>query len=58
MNVLLTVEQVAALLGVSKAWVLAHANGNRRPKLPSVKLGKVVRFRLTELDEFIQECSR
>jgi len=55
---LLNVKQVAALMGVSAAWVLAHANGNRRPKLPSVKLGKVVRFQPAKVNEFIQECSR
>ena len=41
---MLSVEEVAGLLGVSRAWVLSHANGKRRPELPSVKLGKMVRF--------------
>jgi len=37
---LLTAQEVAAWLGVSARWVLAHAAGLNRPILPSVKLGK------------------
>jgi len=55
---LMTAEEVAGLLGVSRAWVLAHASGLRRPELPSVKLGKAVRFRPESLEQFIQECTR
>jgi excisionase family DNA binding protein len=55
---LLSVEEVVQLLGVSRAWVLAHANGNRRPELPSVKLGKAVKFRPQQLEKFIEDNSR
>jgi len=55
---MLTAEETADRLGVSRAWVLAHANGNRRPKLPSAKLGKLVRFRPEDLEKFIEECGR
>jgi excisionase family DNA binding protein len=55
---LLTVEEVADWLGVSATWVLAHANGTRRPDLPSVKLGKLVRFQREQIEKFIQECAR
>ena len=55
---MMSAEQVAEVLGVSRAWVLAHANGTRRPELPSVKLGKVVRFRAEHIEQFIQECTR
>jgi len=55
---LLTVEEVAKLLGVSRAWVLAHANGSRRPELPSVKLGKLVRFTQQQVQKFVEECTR
>jgi len=58
MEHLLTAEEVARMLGVSRAWVLAHANGNRRPELPSVKLGKAVRFQPAALEKFVEECSR
>jgi len=53
---LLTPKQVAEWLGVSTAWVLDHASGRRRPYLPSVKLGKAVRFRREDVEAFIQEC--
>ncbi len=55
---LLTPKEVAAWLGVSVPWVLDHASGRRRPQIPSVKLGKVVRFRCEDLEEFIRECCR
>jgi len=55
---LLTPKEVAEWLAVSPAWVLDHASGRRRPHLPSVKLGKAVRFRSEEVDKFILECAR
>ena len=44
---LLTVEEVAALLKVSKSWVYEHTRARGTPRserLPYVKLGKYVRF--------------
>ena len=58
MNALLTVKQVADLLCVSEAWVYQHSCGARRPNLPSVKLGRAVRFRPESLSHFIQELER
>ena len=55
---LLNPRQVAEWLDVSSAWVLDHASGRRRPSLPSVKLGKVVRFRHGDVEQFIQDCLR
>jgi predicted DNA-binding transcriptional regulator AlpA len=55
---LLHPRQVAEWLGVSPAWVLDHASGRRRPCLPSVKLGKAVRFRREDVEQFIQDCLR
>lgn len=54
---LLTPKEVAEILSVSTAWVLDHST-RRRPHLPSVKLGKAVRFRRTDVEEFIRECAR
>lgn len=54
---LLTPREVAEILSVSSAWVLDHAS-RRRPHLRSVKLGKAVRFRKADVEEFIQECAR
>jgi len=55
---LLCVEEVAALLGMSTAWVRQHSNGLRRPGIPSVKLGKAVRFRRSQVEEFIRSMER
>jgi len=55
---LLTVGEVAAMLGVSDAWVRQHSNGMRRPAIPSVKLGKCVRFRRESVLEFIKSMER
>ena len=44
---LLTVDDVAALLKVSKSWVYEHTrerNAPRSERLPHVKIGKYVRF--------------
>jgi predicted DNA-binding transcriptional regulator AlpA len=55
---LLGAKEVANWLGVSRAWVFEHSNGRRRPFLPSVKLGKSVRYRPVDVDAFIIECER
>ena len=58
MKPLLTVEEVANLLGVSQAWVYQHSCGARRPSLPSVKLGRAVRFRIEAIQEFVCQLER
>ena len=55
---LLTVTEVAQRLSVSPAWVREHASGRRRPVLPVVRLGKLIRFRRESVEEFIQACER
>jgi excisionase family DNA binding protein len=55
---LLDVSEVAAMLGMSEAWVRQHSNGMRRPSIPSVKLGKSVRFRREAVLEFIKSMER
>lgn len=55
---LLTPRAVAEWLEVSVSWVLDHASGRRRPHLPSVKLGKAVRFRREDVEKFIEDCTR
>ena len=55
---LMAAKEVAQWLGVSIAWVLDHSSGRRAPYLPSVKLGKVVRFRREDVQKFIAECMR
>jgi excisionase family DNA binding protein len=54
---LLTPMEVSEILSVSVAWVLDHSS-RRRPYLPAIRLGKAVRFRRSDVEEFIQECSQ
>lgn len=58
MERLLSVEEVAQSFGVSNAWVRQHANGHRRPILPSVKIGKFHRFRISDVQQFIADAAR
>ena len=47
---LLTLDDVAAMLGVSKAWVRDHAS-RRSPRIPVIRFGDrraVLRFRLQD----------
>ena len=55
---LLDARQVASWLGVSRTWVLDHASERRRPFLRSLKLGKSVRFRPSDVEAFLSECER
>jgi excisionase family DNA binding protein len=57
MERLLTVEEVAQLLNVSTAWVYDHAD-RKRPVMPSVRLGKSVRFRPEDVRTFIDAMTR
>lgn len=54
---LLTVDDVATLLKVSKSWVYEHTRRrgiSSRDCLPSIKLGKYVRFSRTGIEKFLQ----
>ena len=58
---LLTVEDVAALLKVSKSWVYEHTRSRHIPRserLPHVKVGKYVRFETRALRAFIEKQCR
>ena len=50
---LLSPHAVAKHLGVSERWVRDHAT-RRFPKLPVVKLGPLLRFRSSDVDEFVE----
>lgn len=41
---IMTVDEVAAWLRVSRGWLLDHSSGRRRPLIPCIKLGRQVRF--------------
>jgi predicted DNA-binding transcriptional regulator AlpA len=49
---LLTPRQVGQWLGLSDRWVRDHAT-RRMPRIPSVKLGSLLRFRPADVEEFI-----
>jgi len=45
---LLTADEVAVILGVPKSWVYSHLRD-----LPAIRLGRYVRFRRSDIDEFL-----
>jgi predicted DNA-binding transcriptional regulator AlpA len=54
---LLTLDQVAQMLGTSKAWVRDHAT-RRNPRIPCVRLGgkrALLRFRPQDVEQFIDK---
>jgi len=55
---LLTVAAVADWLNISQGWVYDHASGRRQPVLPSVKLGKSLRFREEDVNSWLQALSQ
>jgi Helix-turn-helix domain len=52
---LLGPAEVAKWLGVSSAWVRDHAT-RKSPRIPTVKVGKLLRFRPVDVREFIRDC--
>ena len=56
MEKLLSVKQVAEILGVSEGWVRDHAT-RKRPRLPVIKLGKYLRFSEPEIDNWVRKMS-
>jgi excisionase family DNA binding protein len=55
-----TVDEVAALLKVSRSWVYEHtrARVSRTDRLPFVKIGKYVRFQPRAVGDFLAKRSR
>ena len=51
---LLTIADVAAWLGVRKAWVYDHVT-RKEPRLPCIRFGEITRFRPSDIQEFIQK---
>jgi len=50
---LLTPREVAPWLDVSVDWVQDHAT-TKEPLVPSVRIGKLLRFRREDIEEFIE----
>ena len=58
---LLTVEEVAALLKVSRSWVYEHTRSRgtaRSVRLPFIKIGKYKRFDPRSIREFLLQRSK
>ena len=58
---LLTVDEVAALLKVSRSWVYEHTRsrgGMRVERLPFIKIGKYTRFDPRSVHEFLRRRSK
>ena len=55
---LLTVEDVAAFLRVPKSWVYERTRRRGIERLPHVKLGKYLRFRLSEVAAYLEKLRR
>lgn len=57
LNELLTVDEVATLLKVSRSWVYEHSRSKKTAKsdrLPHIKIGKYVRFDARAVRAFLQ----
>jgi excisionase family DNA binding protein len=50
---LLAPDEVAQWLGVSPGWVRDHAR-RKEPRMKAVKVGKLLRFRREDVEEFIR----
>jgi hypothetical protein len=57
MTPLLTPSEVAAMLRMPVKWVLEHST-RRLPLLPSLKLGKYRRYRLDEIQRWMEQRER
>lgn len=53
---LLGPAEVAKWLGVSSGWVRDHAT-RKEPRLKAVKVGKLLRFRPEDVEEFLRGAS-
>jgi excisionase family DNA binding protein len=47
---LLTADEVAGILRVPKSWVYSHLS-----QLPTIRLGRYVRFKRSDVDRFLEE---
>ena len=54
-DALLTVRDVAEVLRVPVSWVYEHARRRSRPRLPSIKIGKYLRFTASDVRAFLAQ---
>jgi excisionase family DNA binding protein len=55
---LLTIDELAAQLKVPKSWIYTHTRARMNPRLPYIKLGKYLRFRLPEVYAYLERLRR
>lgn len=58
MSRLLTVDQVATLLNVPRKWVYRRVGLKPPEGIPHVKVGKYLRFRETDVRDFVERLRR
>jgi excisionase family DNA binding protein len=58
MSRLLTVEEVATVLNVPRKWVYRRVGLKPPEGIPHVKVGKYLRFRETDLRDFVERLRR
>src|ERR1700722_1820827 len=51
---LLTVSELCLAFGVSRDWVYKHSNNGASDRLPCVRLGRLVRFKHSEVSRYIE----
>lgn len=49
-DIIMTVKQLTEYTGISGSWIYAHQN-----EIPHIKIKKNIRFRKSEIDEWISE---
>ena len=54
---LLTPDDVATWLGVSRGWVTDHSS-RKQPRLPVVRVGKLLRFRAADIEKWVEKKVR
>lgn len=52
---LLTVGDVARLLGVKTGWIYQHSRQGCRNRLPGFRIGKYLRFRAGDVDKWLKQ---
>jgi len=52
-DILLDTVQTAQLLKMSTFFVVAHSSGGRKPQIPFLKLGNRLRFRPSDVQNYI-----
>ena len=55
---LLTVHEVAELLRVPVSWVYERTRRRGMERLPHIKIGKYLRFRLREVESYLENLRR